>query len=164
MKYYFKVLKEYSVFHGRATRKEYWYFALFNILFLMLSIVLDNLVGTNFKYDHNGILTESHYGWIYSMYSCALFVPALSILVRRLHDVSKSGWMFLIVFIPLVGVFWLLVLLCLKSKHYDNEWGADPYPDPIVEEEVVETALEEPTSTVAEVEALEGGEDLIIAE
>ena len=136
MKYYVKVLFEYSIFHGRAIRKEYWYFVLFHFLFLLTAIVLDILLGTNFKYDTNGVITTSYYGWIYTMYSCALLVPALSVLVRRLHDVGKSGWMMLIAIIPLIGPIWLLILLCTKSEDYDNDWGPNPNPPTIIEEEV----------------------------
>ena len=151
MKYYVKVLMEYSVFHGRAIRKEYWYFALFHFLFVVIAMLLDKLLGTNFKYDTNGVITTSDYGWIYSMYVCAVFVPALSVLVRRLHDVGKSGWMMLIVFIPMIGAIWLLVLLCTKSNDYDNDWGPNPNPVPIVEE-------------VAEIEEKEISDESIITE
>jgi type II secretory pathway component PulC len=49
------------------------------------------------------------------LYSLFIFIPALAVTVRRLHDVGKSGWMIFITFIPLIGVFWLLILLFRKG-------------------------------------------------
>ena len=147
MKYYLKVMMEYSVFHGRSIRREYWYFVLFNTLFVIVAMLLDNLLGTNFKYDTNGVITSTHYGWIYSMYTCAAIVPSLSVLVRRLHDIGKSGWMVLIAFIPIIGAVWLLALLCLRSNDYDNEWGPNPNPQPLEED-------------IEEVDEIEDNEDI----
>lgn len=50
---------------------------------------------------------------LYSLVGC---IPGLAITIRRLHDIGKSGFMTLIVFIPIVGIIWLLVLLCKTSK------------------------------------------------
>ena len=54
------------------------------------------------------------------------FLPSLSVVVRRLHDVGKSGWFYLIIFIPLVGFIWMLVLLVSDGNKGENKYGADP--------------------------------------
>ncbi|GIR22424.1 MAG: hypothetical protein CM15mP36_16310 [Flavobacteriales bacterium] len=54
------------------------------------------------------------------------FIPSLAVLVRRLHDVGKSGWFYFIFLIPLIGVLWLLVLYCTEGQKQDNKWGPDP--------------------------------------
>ena len=54
------------------------------------------------------------------------FIPGLAVAVRRLHDVGKSGWWYLIVFIPCVGFIWLLVLFVTDSEHGPNKWGDNP--------------------------------------
>lgn len=46
MNWYIAGLKQYAVFNGRAIRKEYWMFALFNIIFLIGAAMIDNLLGT----------------------------------------------------------------------------------------------------------------------
>src|SRR6476660_5819210 len=99
MKYYSKVLRNYAVFSGRARRKEYWMFVLFNIIFAVVAAVLDNMLGTTFKFDTAYGLQDLHYGYIYLLYVLAVFIPGLAVGVRRLHDVGKSGWFFLIVLI-----------------------------------------------------------------
>jgi uncharacterized membrane protein YhaH (DUF805 family) len=55
-----------------------------------------------------------------------MLIPGLAVGVRRLHDVGKSGWMFLIVLIPLIGGIWLLVLFCTDSQLENNKWGQNP--------------------------------------
>ena len=93
-------------------------FALFEIIFAIVAIVLDHLLGT----DPAG----PGAGYIYSLFSLAMLIPGLAVMVRRLHDVNKSGWFFFIVFIPLVGAIWLLVLMCTEGTRNDNQYGSDP--------------------------------------
>lgn len=118
MNWYLKVLKQYADFSGRARRSEYWYFVLFNMIFAIVAVVLDNILGTAIE----GV----GYGPIYGLYVLALLVPGLAVAVRRLHDVGKSGWMFLIVLIPLIGAIWLLVLSFTDSQPGTNKWGPNP--------------------------------------
>ncbi len=127
MNYYLKVLKNYAVFTGRATRSEYWYFALFNMIFAIVAMIIDKILGTNFKFDSlYGGASSLPYGWVYVMYGLAVLIPGFAVMVRRLHDVGKSGWMFLVCLIPLAGAIWLLVLLCTDSKPGENKWGPNP--------------------------------------
>ncbi len=126
MKYYLDVLKKYAVFHGRARRSEYWYFALFNLIFAVIAAVMDNLLGLTFKLDLGSGVQSAGYGYIYLMYGIAILIPSLAVLVRRLHDVGKSGWYVLITLIPLVGAIWMLVLLFTDSNIGNNKYGPNP--------------------------------------
>jgi len=123
MNWYLKVLKDYALFTGRARRKEYWMFTLFNLIFYAIAIALDNLLGTAIE----GI----GYGLFYILYALGVLIPSIAVAVRRLHDVGKSGWMLLIGFIPLIGAIWLLVLFVTDSHPGENEYG--PNPKEIVE-------------------------------
>ncbi len=124
MNWYLKVLKQYADFGGRARRSEYWYFTLFSTIFAILAMILDNVLGIAIE----GI----GYGPIYILYGLAMFVPGLAVLVRRLHDVGKSGWMYFIALIPIIGAIWLLVLLFTDSQQGDNNWGANPKEESIL--------------------------------
>ena len=112
MEWYLKVWKQYADFSGRARRKEFLMFVLFNILAgIVLGILgLIPVLGT--------ILNVG--------YGLAIIVPALALAVRRLHDVGRSGWWYLICLIPLVGSIILLVWFCTDSQPGDNKWGANP--------------------------------------
>lgn len=123
MKYYLSVLQNYATFTGRARRSEYWYFVLFNIVFAGVAMLIDNGLGTTFNFGYGVSLP---YGYFYTFYALAVFIPGLAVLVRRLHDVGKSGWMFLVVLIPLIGAIWLLVLMFTDSQPGSNKWGENP--------------------------------------
>ena len=106
-KYYLDVLTDkYSDFNGRARRKEYWMFVLFNIIFTGLATLISPK--------------------LYAIYTLAVLIPNLAVSVRRLHDVGKSGWMCFIALIPLIGAIWLLVLMLTDSNSGENEYGANP--------------------------------------
>ena len=116
MHWYIDVLRKYWVFEGRARRKEYWIFALISALILIFLSLIDEMTG--WKVWDEGVLSL--------VYSIAVFVPTLAVLVRRLHDTDSSGWWVLIALIPLVGAIVLLVFLVLKGNEGDNRFGPDP--------------------------------------
>jgi uncharacterized membrane protein YhaH (DUF805 family) len=117
MYWYLAVLKKYGDFSGRARRKEYWMFVLFNLIFSITALILDNFLVNAFQLE---------YGIIYILYTLAVLIPGLAVLVRRLHDVGKSGWMVLILLIPIIGVIWLLILVIQDSIQGENKYGPNP--------------------------------------
>ena len=107
---FFEALKlffvRYADFNGRSRRSEYWW--------AYLAVVIISAVLTV-------VLGELAYIW-----SLATLVPQIAITIRRLHDIGKSGWWYLIGLIPLIGWIILLVYYCTDSEPYDNKWGANP--------------------------------------
>lgn len=120
-RYYLDTLKyRFADFDGRASRSEYWYFALFNFLIFftiaMLSVFL-TFITPKLGFFGFGIL---------SLASLALFIPSLALTVRRLHDTDKSGWLLLLGLIPLVGPIILLVFYLTPGTIGQNEYGPNP--------------------------------------
>ena len=126
MNYYLHVLQNFKNFSGRARRKEYWMYTLIYIPILFLAMFADNALGTTFQMEAMGQTVDVGYGWVYVITGLLHFFPSLSVVVRRLHDVGKSGWFYLIIFIPLVGFIWMLVLLVSNGNVGENKYGADP--------------------------------------
>ena len=126
MSWYIKVLTNYVTFSGRARRKEYWMFFLFNCIVGIILMVTDNLLGLNFTYEISGQIVEDNSGWLSAIYELAIFLPCLAVTCRRLHDTSRSGWWILMVFLPCIGAIWLLVLMCFDSTPGENEYGPNP--------------------------------------
>lgn len=118
MNWYLSALRKYFVFQGRARRKEYWFFWLFNTIFLAILSVLDNSTGT--------FNPDSGYGLLSGIYSLVVFIPSLAVSVRRLHDTSRSGWWLLISLIPLIGFIVLLIFMLQNSTPGQNQYGANP--------------------------------------
>ena len=98
MNYYLKVLQNYANFSGRARRSEYWYFMLFNLFAIISTAILDRLFGTTFDMGFG----PSAYGYITILYYFFILIPSLAVLVRRLHDVGKSGWFMIIPFFNVI--------------------------------------------------------------
>ena len=123
MNYYLMVLKKYAVFDGRAQRAEYWYFFLFNIIISIILSILGKAIGV-FNITIGTVGSEINI--LSLLYSLAVLIPGLAVSVRRLHDVSKSGWMILISLIPLIGTIWILVLTIRDSTPGENKYGPNP--------------------------------------
>ena len=117
MNWYLEVLKKYAVFSGRARRKEYWYFVLFNIIIAVVLAVIDRVIGTS----HGGGA-----GLLGSLYSLAVLLPGIAVTVRRLHDTDRSGWWLLIGLIPVIGAIVLFVFVVGDSTPGENQYGPNP--------------------------------------
>ncbi len=118
MEWYLKAIRQYGDFSTRARRKEYWNFFIFNLLFGLAALLLDNALGLNYQ--------GAEYGPIYIVYSFGMLIPGIAVVVRRLHDTGRSGWMLLIALIPFIGAIWLLVLLATDSQPQENKYGPNP--------------------------------------
>ena len=120
-----RVIKEkYATFDGRASRSEYWWFTLGNVL---LSLVIEFVFGI-FDMGETAI----------SIYSIFIFIPSIAVSVRRLHDIGKSGWYYLVFAVSLFLMTWvsfLMMLLafllflywvCKASEQGPNRFGEQP--------------------------------------
>ena len=117
MQWYLDVLKtKYAQFSGRARRREYWMFFLFNLLVTVALLIVDAITGT---------LTPSGLGLLSGLYTLAVLVPGIAVSIRRLHDTDRSGWWLLIGLVPLLGIV-LLVFMCFDGTPGDNQYGASP--------------------------------------
>jgi uncharacterized membrane protein YhaH (DUF805 family) len=120
MNWYLGAIKKYAVFSGRARRKEYWYFTLFNTLISIAFLVLELLAGIAIKEMGLGV------GMLCSLYMLALIVPGFAVTVRRLHDTGRSGWWVFLPLIPLLGAIILIVFLATDSTAGANKYGPNP--------------------------------------
>lgn len=107
------IKQNYCNFNGRASRSEYWWYALF-------TFILGIVIGIIFCWNQNVLNTVT------GLVNLALLLPGLGLCVRRLHDIGKSGWWLFIVLIPLVGWILLIVWFCKDSQMEPNEYGPVP--------------------------------------
>lgn len=95
--------QKYATFSGRATRSEFWWFALFTLLASVVASMFGELLN--------------------SLVTLALFVPSIAVGARRLHDIGKTGWLQLLWIIPVIG--WaLLIYWTVQPSGPANEYGA----------------------------------------
>jgi uncharacterized membrane protein YhaH (DUF805 family) len=112
--------RKYVDFSGRASRSEYWWWALFAFLVGILATVLDAVIFPG------STRSGSYFGIVSGITTLALFLPYLAVTVRRLHDTDRSGWWLLIAFIPLIGAIVLLIFLASSGELGVNRFGPPP--------------------------------------
>lgn len=105
--------QNYCNFSGRASRSEYWWFA----LFAFLAGCVAQFFGGIFSHSMAAVLS--------SITSLVLFLPNLGLLFRRLHDTNHSGWWWLIAFTG-IGCILLLIWCVQDSQPYENRYGQVP--------------------------------------
>jgi uncharacterized membrane protein YhaH (DUF805 family) len=125
MNWYLKVLKQSFDYKGRARRKEFWMFVLFNTIFVFIIMSLIFLLKYIMnEFDGKNVLVQI-LGTFNGIFILAMLIPSLALTVRRLHDIGKSGWMILISLIPIIGGIWLLILMFTDSTN-QNQYGVNP--------------------------------------
>jgi uncharacterized membrane protein YhaH (DUF805 family) len=115
------VLGRYATFSGRASRGEFWWWVLAYFLTLTVIGLVDVWLvapGLGFR------LGDSNAGQPISvLLVLGLFLPNLSLAVRRLHDLSKSGWWMLLGFVPVIGALVLIFWFAQRGSEGVNDFG-----------------------------------------
>ncbi|SET34396.1 DUF805 domain-containing protein [Thorsellia anophelis] len=121
MRYYLMALKNCFNFKGRASRSEFWVFTLVNyfIIYFLYFVFI-------FSSEYNETLAGGALVLSLSL-SLVLVVPSVSVSIRRLHDTNRTGWLFLLSFVPIIGTVLLIYWYCLKGCEGDNHFGPDPF-------------------------------------
>ena len=108
---------KWNDFRTRSSRSEYWWATLFvGLASYLLGGVTEALV-----------FNAMSIALLITMLPIQLFIIIAStcLVIRRLHDVDRSGWWYLIVF-TIVGMIPLLIWYCTKGTEGDNRFGKDP--------------------------------------
>ena len=127
MDWYRDAFKNYAVFTGRSRRAAFWFFQLFNAIVIFALVILASLL-----FALNGSEGLGVFGILgilvyilLSIYGLVIIFPTLALSVRRLHDTDRSGWWFLLNFVP-VGNLVLLVFYVVDSTPGQNQYGPNP--------------------------------------
>lgn len=120
MKEFLTVLKRWSDFAGRSTRREYWMYTLVLIIISFVLGILDGII--------LGEAALSQFLTFGNVFSLATLVPSISVSVRRLHDIDRSGWWFLLAF-TVIGLLVLIYWACVAGDEGENRYGAPMSPD-----------------------------------
>ena len=125
MKWFIKCLNQYFDFKGRARRKEYWMFYLWTLIIEVLIIIVSLILGGGFPGigTSEGVPPElmprsigmgMFFTGLLTLYGLALFIPQLSVTVRRLHDTGKPGWLLLVYYLLVFGGIGYIAYLTAK--------------------------------------------------
>ena len=111
-------------FKSRSSRSEFWYFYLFTTILGFIGLQIDRffnleILGLQLSNINEVAILGPTYIFLYFLF----FIPSLSLYIRRLHDIDRSGWWLLIVIIPFIGIITLIFLWCLKGSQNRNTYG-----------------------------------------
>lgn len=121
-------LRKYAQFAGRSTRTEYWMFVLFKLLVLVAWGFVSFVLGLVAVLDPSGLMATAVgmlTGAVFLIGVLGLIVPTAALVVRRLHDVGVTGWLALLVFVPLGGLV-IFIISLLDGTEGPNRHGPDP--------------------------------------
>lgn len=108
--------KNYALFSGRATRSAFWWFYLFTVIVAIAISVVEGIFGSPDVAVGVGLISV--------IWTLAIILPILGLMVRRLHDANHTGWWILIAFIPLIGAIVLIVFWATAGTQGDNKYGS----------------------------------------
>ncbi|HTT48043.1 MAG TPA: DUF805 domain-containing protein [Pseudolabrys sp.] len=106
--------RKYASGRGRASRSEFWYWTLFNVLVGLVAITADYLLFPTTAWNPIETLTD-----------IALFLPSWAVAIRRLHDINRTGY-WLLIALTGIGIVLLIYWDCVKGTNGDNDYGSDP--------------------------------------
>jgi len=114
--------QSYLTFQGRAPRSEYWFYTLFVLLAVCVINMVYLTLGTALEF------ASKHTLYLYSFITIcvATCFPLIPLTVRRLHDKGRSGWWYLLTFVPVIGATILIIWFCQKGTEGPNDYGPDP--------------------------------------
>ncbi|UWU20930.1 DUF805 domain-containing protein [Rhizobium sp. CB3060] len=123
MNAYLDGMRKYATFSGRATRSQFWLFTLMFVILDVIGAVLDAAIGTG---------TANGPGAIAGLVVLVHALPYISVFVRRLHDIDRTGWWYWFGAVPVIGFIVLLVFMCTQSTPGANRYGppAGSSPEP----------------------------------
>lgn len=109
----------YATFSGRAPRSEFWWFVLFTVLVNFALGIVDRAIF--------GIAPDGQpVSILGALFSLAVLLPTIAVGVRRLHDLDRTGWWYLLILIPVLGALVLLFFFVLRGTVGANRFGPDP--------------------------------------
>ena len=115
------VLGKYATFSGRASRSEFWWFTLaVLILSIIVSIIDGAVVAPMLGFE---AFADEAGEPLRVIESLVLLLPSLAVAVRRLHDIDRSGWWYLIIVIPIIGPLVLLYWYIQPGTDGSNQFG-----------------------------------------
>ncbi|MDD6068737.1 MAG: DUF805 domain-containing protein [Succinivibrio sp.] len=111
---------QYCGFKGRASRAEFWWFALFTAIVGLVLGFVDGLLFTSTENAFFALLGFS------GLFRLGVFLPGLAVTARRLHDTDKSGW-WMLLYLTIIGGIVVFIFTLLRGNEGSNKYGEDPY-------------------------------------
>lgn len=108
----------YATFSGRTPRSGYWWWVLFSVIMAVLASIVDNILGFS--------INDQKVGYISAVVGLVLLLPSIAVTFRRLHDIGRSGWWWLLSLLCFIGGIILFIFALQDSQPGTNQYGPNP--------------------------------------
>ena len=125
MNEFWTVMRRWRDFAGRSSRREFWMYTLVIFIASIVLGVLDGLLFGAFEPVLEGEVVVMPIVSFSNAFSLITFIPGLSVSVRRLHDINRTGW-WLLIALTVIGLVLIIYWACVRSDEGDNQYGASP--------------------------------------
>lgn len=120
--------RRYADFSGRSCRTEYW---MFHLLWVLVLIVITGVLFASRDVSGSsssigGPVIDGLLLGVIGAFFLGSLIPMIAVTVRRFHDQDKSGWFYLLNFVPYVGGIIVFVFMCIEGTRGPNQYGSDP--------------------------------------
>ena len=118
---------KWNDFRSRSSRSEYWWATLFvTLASIPVGFIIGFVIGILFlTAGFSETTMEIVVGIVMLPIQIFIIIASTCLVIRRLHDVDKSGWWYLIIF-TIIGIIPLLIWYCSKGTDGENRFGKDP--------------------------------------
>ena len=118
---------KWNDFRSRSSRSDYWWATLFvTLASFPVGFIIGFVIGILFlTAGFSETTMEIVVGIVMLPIQIFIIIASTCLVIRRLHDVDKSGWWYLIIF-TIIGIIPLLIWYCSKGTDGDNRFGKDP--------------------------------------
>ncbi|CAN5228616.1 DUF805 domain-containing protein [soil metagenome] len=123
---FIKPYRRYAEFTGRSDRKEFWLYVLFYVVVGAILSTIDSMIFGHSVVSSSGFSMSTTFQPLSAIFGLASLIPSIAVSVRRLHDTGKSGWLYLLWFVPIIGWILLLIWYCEKGDAAANIHGEPP--------------------------------------
>ena len=125
MSEFWTVMRRWQDFSGRSSRREFWMFTLVIVIASFVLGFVDAFLFGGFEPLSEGETFVMPVVSFSNAFSLITFIPSISVSVRRLHDINRTGW-WLLIGLTLIGLVLIIYWACVRSDEGDNQYGASP--------------------------------------
>jgi uncharacterized membrane protein YhaH (DUF805 family) len=117
-------LRNTFTYKGRASRSAFWFMQLFIALICFVLPYFFFPALRSIDNDPNFVLDiiDASAGVLFLLVAGGLTITMWSSTIRRLHDIDFSGWWFLLIFVPIGGIF-LIIFACTSARPGPNRFN-----------------------------------------
>ena len=100
-------------YKGFTPRGEFWWGVLGNTIIMLILIALLVLSLTCFTPQINAFSVTIIA--LFSLFCVVELLPSITLIIRRMHDIGRSGFYIFVLFLPVIGYIWYIYMVTRRG-------------------------------------------------